>query len=199
MVSGEYRIRRKARASRGLMAAGALILLTPSFGQQVILKFNNDTQRVHDALRSVHLSGSLVYSGDCKSRRGRDPVPPVGTPRQSDSPRELLRKMFPLDSKMRVTQDPDGMIRMAETGVPTDILDVKIHHLSFDDSSGESGPWGLSLRGPNVALGAIFSTPEVQAFNKVHNAGLDHLESPGNALDSGLPIISGQLDDVTVS
>jgi hypothetical protein len=101
--------------------------------------------------------------------------------------------------KMKVTQDPNRMIRMTEEGVPTDILEVRIHHLSFDVPSSESSSFGPAYRGPNMAWRTILATPEVRAFRKAHNIGPDAFELPENGSDSSLPIVSGELEDVTVS
>jgi hypothetical protein len=36
------------------------------------------------------------------------------------------------DPAMQVVQIPDGTIRMIESGVPTDLLNVRIGHISFE-------------------------------------------------------------------
>ena len=192
----------KAMVSCRLIVAATLILLAPCLGQQVTLKFSYGPGKlIHDVLSNGHVSGSLVYSGTCKPRSPQNAsVPSVHAPRDLGSPPEVLQGMFANDPKMRVTQDRDGIVRMTETDVPTDILDVRIHHISFDDSKDDSGPWGLSFRGPNMALPIILAAPEVEAFKKAHNIEPGFFfRAPGNALDSGLPIISGELNDVTVS
>jgi hypothetical protein len=168
--------------------------------RQLVTRYDNSSELIRIVLKEAHISGSIEYSGSCGPHHPRIARPPhVRSPRTSGSPVEILRDMFASYPRINVTQNPAEMIRIVEVGVPTDILNVKIHHLSFDDSSGESGPWGLLLRGPNLALGDIFSTPEVQAFSKAHKIDPNHFITPGNALDSGQPIISGQLRDVTVS
>jgi len=108
--------------------------------------------------------------------------------------------MFDVDPQMRVTQDGDGTVRMVETDVPNDVLDVKIHRLAFYRSdASESDP----VHGPGMALFAILRTPEVMAFGKAHNIGGlpspdKGLVLPGNCCGSGR-IVTGELDDVTVS
>jgi hypothetical protein len=77
----------------------------------------------------------------------------------------ILRDMFTSDPKMRVVQEPTGEIRMAETDVPRDILDLRIRHISFATHPDPN-------RSPHLALYAILGAPEVQAFMKSGNIGL---------------------------
>ena len=62
--------------------------------------------------------------------------------------------MFANDTKMHVTQDCDGKIRMAEIDVPQDLLEVKIDHLSFPSD----------YHGPRMAVIAILQSQEVMHF-----------------------------------
>jgi hypothetical protein len=95
------------------------------------------------------------------------------------------------------------MIRMMETNVQTDLLNVKIHHLSFLPSdfpfASEFGP----VHGPRMALIAILLSPEVVSFGKEHSIG--NLPSPdrgfllpGDCCGGGL-VVRGELSDITVS
>jgi hypothetical protein len=104
---------------------------------------------------------------------------------------------------MQVTQEDGGMIRMMERNVPTDLLSVRIHHLSFFSSdfpfASEFGP----VHGPRMALIAILLSPEVVAFGREHN--IANFPSPdrgfllpGDCCGGGL-VIHGELNDVTVS
>jgi hypothetical protein len=109
--------------------------------------------------------------------------------------------MFANVPHMRVTQERRGMVRMVETDVPTDILDFKVHHLSFFSSADPSG--NRASHGPHMALLAILMNPEVRAFREAHNIGPDSefssgFSMPGDAM-SNKPIVYGNLDDVTVS
>jgi hypothetical protein len=101
--------------------------------------------------------------------------------------------MFSVDPEMSVSQDSDGKIRMVEADVPSDLLDVKIHHFRF--------PAGY--HGPGMAEIAILKTPEVIAFRKAHNIGPEYDWDPRFSMptDGGFthkPSVSGELDDVTV-
>ena len=181
-----------------------LFLLTPCVSQQVRFNYNNDPQVIRDVLKDAHVSGSLVFSGGCRFRDRTAPVPSVGTSRHSGSVRETLQNMLAVNSKMRVTQDPDGMIRIVEEDVPTDILEVKIHRVSFPGSEPisfdqSSGP--LYMNGRYQALTTILATPEVAAFKKAHHIDSDGTERvPGNLLSQSKSLeLTGELNDVTVS
>jgi len=90
---------------------------------------------------------------------------------------------------------------MAEIGVPADVLNVRISHISFE-RSGANGQ-GAAYN-PDDALNAILRAPEVMDFMKAHDieqpsqgAGV-----PGNLIGRWppeQPHISGSLDNVTVS
>jgi hypothetical protein len=87
-------------------------------------------RQIDKVLQSAHASGSLVYQGYCG--RNLPEAPPVqALVDYSGPPIETLQKMFAYVPHMRVTQEPGGMIRMVETDVPSDLLDVKISHLSL--------------------------------------------------------------------
>jgi hypothetical protein len=123
---------------------------------------------VQKILSSAQLSGSLEYWGLCDILKPRLPqlkLRPVSG--HEGSALGTLQEMFADDMKMRVTQDSDGKIRMVETDVPKDLLEVKIHHLSFP-SDYHSGA---------MVLQAILHTPEVIDFVG-HNIGE---RSPGRA------------------
>jgi hypothetical protein len=117
-------------------------------------------------------------------------------PDRAASPVELLREMFSVDPEMRVTQDADGKIRMIEGDVPTDVLDIKIHHFRF---TGE-------YHGPNAAVVAILNAPELMEFRKEHNIGPEADRGgggagfgyPSEAFDPGKASVLGDLHDVTV-
>jgi hypothetical protein len=68
--------------------------------------------------------------------------------------------MFADDPKMRVIQERDGKIRMAETDVPQDLLKIKIHHLSF------SMPYTTGAKADSGAMAVyiLLNAPEVIAF-----------------------------------
>ena len=166
-------IRGNVSAFHSAKITAAVLLLT---GTIVIAQsgrfggsYDSNRQFIGKVLNTAHLSGSLIRSGTCRSHHSRSAQPPtVRAPRSLDSPIKILRDMLSDYPNMNVTQDQSGLIRMVEAGVPTDILDVKIHHLSFDNSSDDSPLRGQSFRGPNMAWLEIWETPEVQSFVKAH-------------------------------
>jgi hypothetical protein len=171
-----------------------LLLGSWCFGQ-VQVRFNDGAREIREVLAEAHVSGSIVYSYDCKvvgSRIARSPN--VYAPRSASSPVGVLREMFSGDSKMQVTQDSIGIVRIVQKDVPTDILDVKIHHILFPPRT--SDPYQSNE--PDRALLVILSSPEVLSFEKEHE-----IVPPGFRLDgivrSDLPLVSGELNDVTLS
>jgi hypothetical protein len=124
------------------MASSKLILLLLIFSvdrsiAQARTRFNDDAQVIRDVLLDYHVSGSLVFSGGCNFQDRTAQVPSIGIRRDFNSAGETLQAMLSVNSGFRVTQERDGLIRMVEMNVPTDILNVKIHHISFSppDSS----------------------------------------------------------------
>ena len=149
---------------------------------------------IREVLSKAQVSGSLAYWGQCDWHRSYPDFPVLRAATHSGSPTEVLQDMFAADPDMRVTQENGGKIRMVEKDAPTDLLEVKIHHLSF--------PTGLMHHGPHTALQTILMTPEVIAFRRAHSIGpLAELTRgfpvPGDCC--GGPSVSGDLDDVTVA
>ena len=158
-------------------------------------------QQITNVLRGAGVSGSLAYSSCGFNKRVPDDLPPMlVAPRYSGLPKDVLSKMFSDDSRMQVTHEEGGMIRMTEKGVPMDILNLEIHHLSFFPSNvSTSDP----VHGPQMALLVILESPEVKHFAKAHKirdlaSSSEMRVMPGNCCGRGL-IVHGELDDVTVS
>ena len=146
---------------------------------------------VQNILSTEQRSGSLEYWGFCDLDKGWPDFPePRPVSGHEGSVLDVLQEMFADDTKMRVTLERDGKIRMVETDVPQDFLEVKIHHLSFrrDDHSGA------------MAVYAILNTPEVIAFMD-HSIGRkvawEGWGMPGQIVTDG-PSVPGELSNVTV-
>jgi hypothetical protein len=156
--------------------------------------FGEVRMQVGDVLSRAHLSGSLEYWSACNFKMTYPDFPKLRALPDHDGPAvELLRKMFSVDPEMRVSQDADGRIRMIETDVPSDLLDVKIHHLRFPPE----------YHGPNAAAIAILKTPEVIAFRREHNIGPEADWGPGASFPSDAfapdkSSVRGDLHEVTV-
>jgi hypothetical protein len=182
-----------------LAIASVLVLVSSCAGQE--MQVDASPGLIQDALGSAHVSGSISYWSI-------EPCPALSHPyaallevrpaNHSGTPSEILQEIFAGDSKMRVTQELSGIIRMSETAVPTELLDVKIHHIEF---SNYEHPKDV-LPGPNLALLKILNAPEVQDFKKSHKigefgGGLGWL--PGPVEFPYERHVFGELDDVTVS
>jgi hypothetical protein len=193
---------RRVMVSYRFTVAWAAVFVTTCFGQDGGgLDPGVALPPIREVLSRAQVSGSLAYLGRCNFHPDfpQFRLPPS----YSGSPREILQEMFAGNPKMRVTQEPDGKVRMAERDVPTDLLDVKISHISFAPNEPVTNMLSGSdmLHGPNVAVQAILQTPEVKAFRKAHNIGpfSATFETPGDAGSTEKPIVSGDLDNVTVS
>jgi hypothetical protein len=153
---------------------------------------------VRKILSGEHRSGSLEFWGGCDIAWPRPDFPRLRplTGREG-SALDALQEMFADDTKMRVTQDAGGKIRMVETDVPQDFLEVKIHHLSFSSlyHSGaiyHNGAWALS---------AVLHTPEVMDFmaQKIGpTRAWGGWGMPGQIATYGKSV-PGDLNDVTVA
>jgi hypothetical protein len=75
--------------------------------------------------------------------------------------------MLASDSTMQVTEGPAGVVRMIETDVPTDVLKIRIDHISFDNGQ-PGGP--RPTNSPNIALLYITGTPEIKSFMQSNDA-----------------------------
>ena len=148
-----------------------------------------------EILGKANASGSLEYWGRCDVHEPSPDLPMISYPaNDSGATAEVLKKLFANDRWMRVTQEPNGLVRMAESDVPTDLLDVRIKHLSFGSRSEDSGLFG----GPNNAKRAILFAPEVRAYRKAHNIGpfADRWVGPSDG--SSQQKVTGDLNNVTV-
>jgi hypothetical protein len=141
-------------ASCSLVVASVLVLLTSCLGQERGGSYPMvAVPLIRTILRTAQVPGSLGYWGRCDSRGRYPDFPQFRAPRTvGATPVHALREMFVDDPKMRVTQEPGGKIRMFETDVPMDLLDVKISHISF------------KVTGPKEILD-VFNSPNYGAAN----------------------------------
>jgi hypothetical protein len=154
-----------------------------------------------EILGNAKLSGSLEFTGRCDG--GFLPtLPPLRMSAEGGgSTLQALREIFRDDHAIGVQRDPGGKIRMVESAIPTDLLNIKIRHITFDGIYA-SGPEN-GVYTPNQALHVILQAPELTTFIKAHDIEVlstDYGISGGgsrNRPDS--PHISGSLDDVTLS
>jgi len=145
-------------------------------------------------LAKAHTSGSLVYHGQCQANGGTWDLPAVSFPKHHEiTPVQMLREMFADDPEMHVTQDANGYIRMAETDVPRDLLDLRIVQVPFSSDSG--------VHDPRWAMSQIMVTPDVKNYMTVNNIGplVPDFRLFIGPLSPNAPKISDDLYFVTVS
>lgn len=98
---------------------------------------------------------------------------------------------------MQIAQDSKGVIRMTERGVQADILDFKIHHISFDNEQG-------GIYNANAALNFVLWSPDLKHYMVDHKIEFPFEGGPISALYGSkplaveLPHIHGVLDNVSV-
>jgi hypothetical protein len=178
-----------------LAMATPLLLVGSCLGQdksgRAVLHEFMAQQGAQKILSTAQLSGSLEFWSVCDIAKPHAPflkIQPVSG--YEASAVEALQELFANDPKMQVTQQSDGKIRMVETDVPKDFLEVKIQHLSFPPDY-HSGAFAVYF---------ILNTPEVRAFmdrkigRKVPWFGWG---MPGQIAMHG-PSVPGELNDVTV-
>lgn len=184
-----------------LIASLALLFDIAAAGQQRqrVTESLDKAQLILNVLASARVSGSLEYNGKCGPDVLVPDLPRVREPQKpyAQNPANTLRSMFAVDGRMAVSQEGNGIIRVVEAGVQTDILDGRISHLSFDRASD-----------PEQALSMVLSAPEVQSFiqahgigqpSNIHTAPLYALPGLNKSPVSGVRSISGELNDVTLA
>ena len=183
-----------------VIASLALLFRIPAAGQQSerITEILDNTQLILKVLASARVSGSLEYNGKCGVDIPVPDLPRVHEPQKSyaNNPVNTLRSMFPVDARMMVSQKENGIIRIAEVGVQSDILDIRVSHLLFDRVSD-----------PEQALNMVLGAPEVQSFLQTNgigqplniHSGLYALPEPNKSPMPGVRSISGELNDVTLA
>ena len=152
-------------------------------------------------LSKAKVSGSISYWGRCGYRDVLPDLPNARAPREklgSVSPVQALREMFADNPKMQVTEDANGVIRMVESGVPRDLLDVRISHISFKDPRGRDGIWI-----PRQARRLIVSAPEIRAFMRDNGINWpsegEYINDIYGGPDPSRPHVTGDLYDVTLA
>ena len=120
-----------------------------------------ETQTISDVLAKGMISGSLEYSGKC--------IPPVIVPdlppiRQlkanAKNPADSFRSMFSENPRMVVSPESNGIIRIVEDGIQTDVVRITIGHLYSGDHRSRRG----AERGPRCAGGSIlYAIPRYRA------------------------------------
>jgi len=160
-------------------------------------KFATPLRPLLQALARSGVSGSLTFSGHCAGFP-RD-LPHLRVPSTSEgTPLQVARETFSYDPAMQVSQDSDGTVRMNERGTSTELLDVKISHISFEK---DGVPLQYAIYSPNAALYyVILRAPEVSAFTNAHDIQVPFAGTiGGQQISAEAPHISGSMDNLTLS
>jgi hypothetical protein len=183
---------------RRALATGLLITILVGSHAQEARPWAAPLRPILEILDNAKLKGSLALSHGC--RQTSIPEFPrtntnAGT---ATTPLRRLREVVE-DPAIQIVQAPDGTIRMIEQGVQSDLLNVRISHISFENN-------GIALQyaysANRTLLDAVLAAPEIRAFMKTH--GLELPTGEGATGNSGKwppssPHISGAMDDLTLS
>jgi hypothetical protein len=160
----------------------------------------NEATVVAGVLDNARTVGSIEFKGECRPGIFFPDFPKIQLPPRPypQDPVETFRFMFASHPQIEVSRDSKGMIRIVESGVRPDILQVRINHLSFD------GP-ALS----EDAFDTVVEAPEVQSFIQAHDIGQPYDITGGPPLlrssglkatpQPGTPKVSGELNNVTLA
>jgi hypothetical protein len=164
-----------------------------------VLGYTTPLRPLLEALHRSGVSGSLECSGHCPGYRWD--IPHLRVLASSEgSPLQVARETFSDDPAMHVSQDPDGTIRINESGTSTEFLDVKISHVSFERNG---LPLPYAVYSPDHALYyVILKAPEVLDFAKAHDIQIPFVGAPGGQPAGQIPVgprLSGSMDNLTVS
>jgi hypothetical protein len=184
-----------------IIASLALLFDIAAAGQQSqqVTESWDNAKLILNVLARARVSGSLEYNGKCGPNVVVPDLPRLRGPQKpyAQNPASALRSMFSVDGRMAVSQERNGIVRVIETGVQTDILDIRIGHLSFN-----------RISDPEQALSLVLDAPEFRSFMQAHGVGqpFDRFAPPFYLLpglnkspESGVRSISGELNDVTVA
>lgn len=179
-----------------LILTSVLILLGSCLGQE---RGGTDRTFAVPLLESIlglaRASGSLAYWGRCELVGPYPDFPALSYPfDDSGPPSEVLRQVSVNDPQMTVTRDPNGLIRMFESDVPMDLLDIKIAHLSFGPPNEDRG----IFNGPNDTLQTILFSPEVKTYVATHKIAPFPDSWAGSHKAVRQQQVSGDLYNVTV-
>lgn len=183
----EQRVRR--------MKFRVVLTLSLALASSAVGQVNGTPYGIADVLATAHVNGSLSYWGTVPCNYSlRELYPFAPSARRSTSSTgvlDALHEMFADDPKMQITQDADGTVRMFETDVPMDLLNIRLRHVSFDVPD---------AHGPNMAVRIVLSAREVIAYRKKHKIGpfASLFLVPSDSSNENLKV-TGSLNNVKVS
>jgi hypothetical protein len=153
---------------------------------------------IFDVLTPEHLSGFLEFSEDYDAMR-LPSLPQFRTvPISKKSPLQDLRKIVASVHGLEVSQSANGRFLIRQRGVPADVLNIRISHLTFEDNCFHD------IYSANRALNIILQAPEVSAYAGRRDIGMQPFAG-GIGIGSscglpprGTPHFFGSVDNVTV-
>ena len=184
-----------------LFFVGALVGLSFLFvrGVQADSAIGSPLKPMLDVLDRSGFSASFAFSARCEA-----PMPPefpqFSSPTSTGGPPlKILSEILARNRAIRLSQDAGSrMIRIREQGIPDDILNVRISHISFNGVY-STGSFGVD--NPNEALHIIMDSSEVVSFSRAHNIRIifaDYGIGGGGIWLHEHSHLSGSFDNLTV-
>jgi hypothetical protein len=161
-----------------------------------------NAELILNVLASARVSGSLEFNGKCGPGVLVPDFPSISEPPKPypQNPADTLRYvfMYSADGRMLVSDESNGIIRVVEAGVQTDILHVRINHIAFDRISDPEEALGMALRAPEIRS-FMHSHSIAQPFNTYAPPlyllpGMNKSPAPADVTS-----VSGELNDVTLA
>lgn len=150
-----------------------------------------DLSFIMRVLTKYHVYGSFEYSGSCEIGLPLPELAKLHAPKNdTNSPIESLREVFADYKNIQITQDHNGMIRIVQENVPSEILEVKISHLTFKREAD-----------PVMAMWKAVGAKEVAAFKEANHLGPEfyNVSHPFPIPGPKSPRLSADLQNVTLA
>jgi hypothetical protein len=103
---------------------------------------------------------------------------------------KTLRSMLANDKRFQVKTDPDGVVRVFESGMPNDVLNIRVKRVELSEEQRFND---------KDAMSEVLQSPEVQTYFEAHNIvqpiDLGGFISPS---DPRLPHLEAAIENMTV-
>jgi hypothetical protein len=174
-----------------------LIIALPALGQSRSNRMEIAQEKEYASLSTISallkehkVSAIMAYRCVCRDRVMVGLQFPLVKSNPDSDVLEALTKMLSSNHKFIVSKDTDGVIRIREGDVHQDVLNIRVHHVSFNERERVD---------PGAAMQKVIESPEVRSYFESRG-----IETPIN--DGGLvpplgervPRLLPEMNNVTV-